>query len=167
MEKKDIRIMYGMPIAPVFGYTEARETLFPNCDDYLIGGCIIRENKKNENKYICEQCNTQRKKWKKQHRSEIIFETSINIKDDIILVLNNSTYEIDKLNIYNNNYINCISLPNGNYNINVKNRNTLESIASSEIELKNNFANIIILNNEDNILNIKVECKNRIVALWY
>lgn len=168
MEKKDVSIMYGMPIGPVIGYSDAKDLLFPNCDDILLGGCVVRDGQKSKkSKYVCEQCNKERKKWKKLHRSEIIFETSVDIKENIVLVLNNEIIEIDKTNIHENSYINCLSLPNGNYQIIVRNKNTGKNITSLEIVLKKEYANINIFIDEEKNISIEIENKHKVFALWY
>ena len=53
MEKKDVSIMYGMPIGPVIGYSDAKDLLFPNCDNILLGGCVVRDGQKSKKKQIC------------------------------------------------------------------------------------------------------------------
>jgi hypothetical protein len=166
MEKVRIPIIYGFPISPVTGYTDARDEYFPNCDDEILGGCEIGKRKKLI-KYICKQCNADRNKWKELHRSEIIFETHINIKESIIIILNDKTIEIDTEAIIENNYINCISLPNGCYKIHIKNIETNENIASMEIVLNNEYANIGIIFTEDKRIKIKINDKIKIKALWY
>jgi len=133
MVKKDVKISYGLPPAPTVGYSEAKDLLFPNCDDYLLGGCCISipsQNKKK--KYVCEQCNKERMKWKKLHRSEICICTSVDIKENIVIVLNNEIIEIDKSRINDNNYINCKAIPNNDYQIYVKNKETGINITSIE-----------------------------------
>jgi hypothetical protein len=70
MELEEVDILYGLPIGPTVGYTEEREITFPNCDDYLLGGCCISDdNPKCKLKYICKICNEKREEWKKKHRS--------------------------------------------------------------------------------------------------
>jgi hypothetical protein len=69
MRKKRIRIMYGFPVGPMGGYMEEREKSFPNCDDYLLGGCEVGlENQPlRKTKYVCDECNSAREKWKSEH----------------------------------------------------------------------------------------------------
>ena len=58
MVEKNVPILYGMPIGPPFGYFEVKEKEFENCDDDIIGGCVIENNsQKYKKKYICEKCN--------------------------------------------------------------------------------------------------------------
>jgi len=65
MIKKNIPILYGMPLPPPVGYLENKEIFFPNCDDEIIGGCVIENNSpKYLKKYYCKQCNRDRDKWK-------------------------------------------------------------------------------------------------------
>jgi hypothetical protein len=168
MEKTNVSIIYGLPIGPLIGYSEAREIFFPHCDDEIIGGCVITEGQATENeKYVCNKCNIDREKWKKLHRSELVFDTSIEIKEKIALVLNYEVLEIDKENIIENNYINCISLPNGIYDIFVKNMDTNENKASMEIKLKNECASVLVFINNENNISIKVNYKHETYALWY
>jgi predicted RNA-binding Zn-ribbon protein involved in translation (DUF1610 family) len=166
MEKVRIPIIYGFPISPVTGYTDARNEYFPNCDDEVLGGCEICRRKK-LSKYICKQCNADRDEWKDLHRSEIVFEIYINIKESIIIILNDKTIEIDTEVIIENNYINCISLPNGCYKIHIKNIETNENIVSMKIVLNNEYANIGIVLDENKRITIKIKDKMKIKALWY
>ena len=65
MVKKNIPILYGMPVSPPVGYFENKEIFFPNCDDVILGGCEIEEDSpKYRKKYYCKQCNENREKWK-------------------------------------------------------------------------------------------------------
>jgi hypothetical protein len=166
MEKVRFPVIYGFPSSPVTGYTDERDEYFPNCDDEILGGCEIGKRKK-LSRYICKQCNIDRNKWKELHRSEIIFETSINIKESIIIILNDKSIEIDTEVIIENNYINCISLSNGCYKIYIRNIETNGNIASMEIVLTNEYANIGIVLNEDKKITIKINDKMKIKALWY
>ena len=64
MVKKNIPILYGMPLPPLIGYFENKEIFFPNCDDEIIGGCEIENNStKYLKKYYCKKCNLDREKW--------------------------------------------------------------------------------------------------------
>ncbi|QQO07642.1 hypothetical protein [Breznakiella homolactica] len=64
MEVKQVRISYGLPSRAFFDYAEVRSESFPNCDDSVLGGCIVREITHAE-KNVCEQCNTARDEWRK------------------------------------------------------------------------------------------------------
>jgi len=170
MIKKDIKISYGLPPAPVFGYSEAKDLLFPNCDDYILGGCCVSFSSPKVKKInICEKCNKERQKWKKLHRSEIHLCTSIDIKENIVLLLNNEIIEIDKSRIIQNYYCNCISLPNNKYQISVRNKDTEINIVSLEIELKKDFACINIFPDENNNISIKIDhtFKMNKFTTWY
>jgi hypothetical protein len=72
MVEKNISIMYGMPIGPPVGYLDAKDIFFPNCDEEIIGGCIVdKKNPKYRKKCICEQCNEIRDKWIMENNSNI------------------------------------------------------------------------------------------------
>ena len=170
MVKKDIKISYGLPPAPVAGYSEAKDILFPNCDDYILGGCCVSSSSPRRTKRdICEKCNKERKKWKKLHRSEISFETSIDIKDNIVLVLNNEIIEIDKSRIIQDYFCNCIALPNNTYQISVRNKDTGTDIASLEVELKKEYVVIKIFIDDKNNISIKAGYKSKMkdFVTWY
>ena len=67
-----VPILYGMPNGPPIGYFEAKEKYFQNCDDQIIGGCIIDEKfPEYRNVYICEQCNENRNKWINENNSNV------------------------------------------------------------------------------------------------
>jgi hypothetical protein len=167
MKKKKIPIMYGLPIGPIVGYTEDREKLFPNCDDEIIGGCEIDENKSFKLKYICNLCNKTRDEWKNKHRSEIFFHLERNIRENVIIVLNDIQFIIKKTNAFENYWVKIISIPNGKYKILARNKTTKENIASIEVELNNEYVNLCLENNMNNNIIFRIEYINKITALWY
>ena len=69
MQERAIRIRYGLirgtpKVAPA--YLEARSTGFPNCDDVVLGGCVVRQPK-TKRKPICPACNAARELWLREH----------------------------------------------------------------------------------------------------
>ena len=63
MDKQKVRIVYGLPDMAWLGYIfKIREKLFPNCDDAVMGGCVIGYEKYTDI-YVCENCNIDRNKW--------------------------------------------------------------------------------------------------------
>ena len=68
MKKKRVKIFYGLPSMNWSEYDKIKDELFPNCDDPVAGGCVIRFLRKNTTKiYICENCNIDRNKWKENN----------------------------------------------------------------------------------------------------
>jgi hypothetical protein len=69
MKERAVRIQYGLirgtpKVAPA--YLDARKTGFPNCDDVVLGGCVLREPK-TRRKLICPDCNAARDSWLSEH----------------------------------------------------------------------------------------------------
>lgn len=168
MEKKQIPIMYGLPIGPIVGYTKEREISFSNCDDKLLGGCCISDENLNfELLYVCNYCNQARDEWKNKHKSEISFKLDKNIKDNIIIALNNNEKILLKKDYLHENYwINIISIPNGKYKIFAKEKITGNIITSIDVELNNEYLSLAIENTFNNI-NFNILYKNKVSALWY
>jgi hypothetical protein len=65
MFKENIRIYYGLIKLGenAMKYYELRAKYFPNSNDSVNGGCVVRDRRYSE-KYICEECNNQRDKYK-------------------------------------------------------------------------------------------------------
>jgi hypothetical protein len=65
MAKENIRIYYGLIKLGenAMKYYELRSNYFPNSNDPVNGGCVVRDRRYSE-KYICEECNNQRDKYK-------------------------------------------------------------------------------------------------------
>ena len=168
MLKKKITIGYGFPIGPVSGYTEERENSFPNCDDSLLGGCCVSETSPIYRlKYVCEICNNVREEWKINHRSEIFFDLNRNIKENIILLLNEDIkLTITKNNAHNNYWAKIIAIPNGKYNIKAIDKLTKKIYAYYEITLENEILKLNI-ERENNQIVFKLEYKDKIIAYWY
>jgi hypothetical protein len=168
MVKKEIPIGYGLPIGPVFGYTEEREKSFPNCDDSLLGGCCVDEDSPTfELNYVCDMCNEAREEWKINHRSEIFFELNRNIKENIILLLNDKIkLTITKNNAHDNYWVKIIAIPNGKYNIKAMDKLTKKIYAYYEITLKNEILRLNI-ERENNQIIFKLDYKNKMDAYWY
>ena len=68
MEKKEVRIIYGLLGGEWWGYTyRIREKLFPNCDDILEGGCMVGFGPEYAEIYVCQECNNDRNIWMKEN----------------------------------------------------------------------------------------------------
>lgn len=69
MEKRSIPIVYGfLKLSTMTGdYFQARNRLFPCCDDIAFGGCSVRSNK-TRRRFICEQCCKTRNAWLDEHQ---------------------------------------------------------------------------------------------------
>ena len=169
MKIKNINIMYGLPIAPVFGYSEDRENLFPNCDDKLLGGCCINDSKSHELKYVCKLCNQAREEWKMKHRSEIFFHLHYTISENVIMYLNdNICFPIKKDNYHDDYWIGIIAIPNATYKIVAKNKLSGEVLAETDVSLKNELLTLYFEKNEmKNIYHFKIDYKHEMDALWY
>jgi hypothetical protein len=169
LSRKKIEIAHGFFPAPMAGYTEDREILFPNCDDFLIGGCDIDDGPMYKNRYVCKECNKKREEWKGSHQSEIYIRMNMNIKDNIIIVLNNDIKILMEKNYRRNGYWEKnISIQNGKYIITAKNKKTDEVIARIETELYNENLTLNIENENNNIL-FKIVDKSKFISdhLWY
>jgi hypothetical protein len=168
MKRTKIPIGYGLPIGSVFGYTEEREKLFPNCDDSLLGGCCVDENSPAYKiKYVCDICNETREEWKVEHRSEIFFELNRNIKENIILLLNeNIKLIITKNNAHDNYWVKIIAIPNGKYKIKAIDKLTKKIYTNYEITLENEMLRLNI-EKENNQIIFKQNYKHKMDAYWY
>ena len=63
MTKQNVRIGYGLFGPDWWSYSrDIRELFFPNCDDFIQGGCVIGYER-HMNIYVCEDCNIDRNKW--------------------------------------------------------------------------------------------------------
>ena|SRR5215210_6709498 len=65
LEGRAVRIQYGLIRGTpkvAREYLQARKTLFPNCDDVALGGCMVRQEK-TKRKAICPDCNKARDTW--------------------------------------------------------------------------------------------------------
>ena len=140
MTKKRINILYGLPASgPIAGYEEEREKSFPNCDDFSLGGCeVTNESSKYTLEYVCEYCNKVRDEWKLIYKSAMYFWLNIDIKDNIIIFLNNKYKCIIEKEFQRHNYwIKDFPVPNGKYKITAKIKNTNIMFAEIETELDN------------------------------
>ena len=74
MEKHNIPILYGLIKFLDLDYVEnIRENHFPNCNDIILGGCVVKE-KRYEEKYICKECIKARDEWILKNRySDYVF----------------------------------------------------------------------------------------------
>jgi hypothetical protein len=168
MEKEQIPIMYGLPIGPIVGYTEAREKLFPNCDDILLGGCCVsEESEKFDLLYVCKHCNQVRDEWKMKHKSEICFNLNKNVKENIIIILNqNENILLKKDYSYENYWVKVVSIPNGKYKIFAKEKITGNIITSIDVELNNEYLKLAI-EKSINDIDFNILYKDKVDALWY
>lgn len=74
MGKHNIPILYGLIKFLDLDYVEnIRENHFPNCNDIILGGCVVKE-KRYEEKYICKECIKARDEWILKNRySDYVF----------------------------------------------------------------------------------------------
>jgi hypothetical protein len=65
MDMGNVKIYYGLirPNKTLMEYYELRSKYFPNSNDALNGGCIVTDINYYE-KYICNECNNERDKYK-------------------------------------------------------------------------------------------------------
>jgi hypothetical protein len=65
MWRGSVPIKYGLVRFSASGlqYREARTSLFPNCDDGELGGCVVR-SQQTQPKNICRTCNAARVAWR-------------------------------------------------------------------------------------------------------
>jgi hypothetical protein len=65
MWRGSVPINYGLIRFGASGlqYMEARASLFPNCDDAELGGCVVRAERTMP-KNICRTCNATRDAWR-------------------------------------------------------------------------------------------------------
>ena len=168
MKKKEIRICYGFPIAPVYGYTEDKEKYFFNCDDEILGGCCVsEESPSTELNYVCEECNKEREIWKINHRSEIFIHFNMIIKENFVILLNGKIkHYVKKDNGHNNYWVSIIAIPNGKYKIDIINKLTKQVCANYEVELNNELLNVNI-EKEGSDFKFILNYKDQMNAYWY
>jgi len=168
MEIKKLKIEYGMPLAPVVGYEEDREQYFPNCDDYLMGGCEENLKKSYSNEYVCKLCNETRDEWKENHRSEIFFHIFKTINENIVFYLNeNIKYKVKKDdNRFNEYWVEIIAIPNGKYTIFAKDENTNVTYANIEVELNNKLLSLNLVK-ENDIITFQIDYISDMNGFWY
>jgi len=170
MKMKKIKIMYGYPIGPVYGYDEDRENLFPNCDDKLLGGCCIDDDSEtHESKYVCKLCNQSREEWKIKHRSEIFFHLHYTISENVIMYLNDDIcFPIKKDNYHDDYWVGIIAIPNAAYKIIAKNKLSGVVLAEIDVSLNNELLSLYFEKNTmKNSYNFKIDHKDKMNALWY
>jgi hypothetical protein len=65
MRRGSVPIVYGLVMFTASGllYNEARTSLFPNCDDAVLGGCVVRSKQTSSNN-VCRTCNATRDAWR-------------------------------------------------------------------------------------------------------
>lgn len=65
MWRGSVPINYGLVMFSASGlqYSEAKASLFPNCDDAVLGGCVV-EPEQTMPKNICRTCNATRDAWR-------------------------------------------------------------------------------------------------------
>jgi hypothetical protein len=63
MVKGKVSVAYGLirPNDTEMKYYESRYEYFPNCDDFVFGGCVVGDPY--AEKYICKECNKERDKY--------------------------------------------------------------------------------------------------------
>lgn len=60
-----VQIQYGLVrLSPEF--CEAQKTLFPNARSFILGGCVLREQKTRPVSY-CQKCREAEATWLKRH----------------------------------------------------------------------------------------------------
>ena len=64
MERKVLRLVYGMPSKAEFEEMRAAKTRFPYGKDYLLAGCVVQSAKTVEG-YVCPKCVEAREAWLK------------------------------------------------------------------------------------------------------
>lgn len=65
LESGLVPVRYGLVTFPP-GYRSARELYFPNSMSYLLGGCVIGEEKQSE-ALFCPECRRAEKRWQRDH----------------------------------------------------------------------------------------------------
>ena len=65
MWREKVPICYGLVMfsAPGLQYNKAKASLFPNCDDAVLGGCVVG-SERTMSKDICRTCNATRAAWR-------------------------------------------------------------------------------------------------------
>jgi hypothetical protein len=65
MRQGNVPINYGLVMFSASGlqYNKARASLFPNCDDAVLGGCVVG-SAQTKQKNICRTCNATRDAWR-------------------------------------------------------------------------------------------------------
>ena len=67
MVKQNVSIRYGLFGPELWSYSrDIREVFFPNCNDFIEGGCIIGFERY-MNIYVCENCNIDRDIWMEEN----------------------------------------------------------------------------------------------------
>jgi len=153
MEKEKVGIyLHAQYLGGIYGYKIAKSKLFINCDD-RIEEEIFEVGKGYELKYVCKLCNKAREEWVNAHRSHICFQLNKNIKERIIVILNNEIKLLLKkiFKPFKNYWITNISLPNGLYNIILQNKKSREIIINISLEINNERIHFYIENEGDNI----------------
>ena len=103
MEKKEIKISYGLWNGGMPGYIEQRENNFPNSDDIIHGGCVYSEDSpKYEIKYFCEICNNIRDEWNSKHNSIIMVCQNYEIKNNLIVIIDDKIIFLLKKETFDN-----------------------------------------------------------------
>jgi len=67
MERKVMRLVYGMPSKAEFDEMEAAKTQFLHGKDYALAGCVVKPDKTVEG-YVCPKCVEAREAWLKVHK---------------------------------------------------------------------------------------------------
>ena len=159
MEKKEIKISYGLWNGGMPGYIDERKNNFPNSDDVIHGGCEYSEDSpKYEIKYICKKCNDLRDEWNSEHGSIIMFCQNYDIKNNLKVIVDEKiTFLLKKQtfdNLNNKKLIywwgKNISISNGKHKIVILDKNTKNILASTELELDNDFYCLRMEKNEIN-----------------
>jgi len=170
MQLKNVNIMYGLPVGPVYGYREVRDNLFPNCDDKLLGGCCIdNESKSHELIYVCELCNQTREEWKIKHKSEISFHLHYTISENVIMYLNDDIcFPIKKDNYHDDYWVGIIAIPNAVYKIVAKSKISDEVLAEIDVRLYNELISLYFEKNKmKKDYYFRIDYKKKMNALWY
>jgi hypothetical protein len=72
LEVRNVRIAYGLitnsvKVSPA--YLNARHNSFPNCDDIVLGGCVVRSEKTLPRK-VCPECCAARDAWLRENHAK-------------------------------------------------------------------------------------------------
>lgn len=62
MEKKVLRLVYGMPSPREFEEMRVAKTAFPFGRDYLLAGCVLKPEKTKDG-FLCPECVKAREAW--------------------------------------------------------------------------------------------------------
>lgn len=65
-----VPIRYGFPAGPPVGYFEAERSLFPNAKSFMIGGCLVGNNKSSQRVRYCPECREAESAWTSQNETD-------------------------------------------------------------------------------------------------